>query len=53
MGITKWKFSIVLWDDSGNKLLENKVLTVRRACRFVAKEYVKKQFSSKHFVELI
>jgi hypothetical protein len=47
-----WTFTIVLWDDSGNVLLERYTRTVKRVSRFVAKRYVEREFLSPYFVEL-
>lgn len=48
----KYIFSVVLWDETGNKLLFKRDVGVRRASQSSAKEVVIKKYPRPYFIEL-
>lgn len=48
----KWTFNIYLWNKEGSELLDKRTITLKRKCRFVAKEYATRKFPYPYFVEL-
>jgi hypothetical protein len=47
----KFTFEVVLWDETGNKLLFKKDVAVKRATQRSAKEYLQKKFPLPYFIE--
>jgi hypothetical protein len=48
----KYVYSVVLWDSTGNKLLDKKTVKVSRATQKSAKEFMSKKYPKPYFFEL-
>lgn len=45
-------FEVVLWSDNGNKLLQKKTVTVKRATLTSARDFIAKKYPKPYFFEL-
>ena len=48
----KFIFSVVLWDDTGNVLIEKRTATIRRVKLSTAREVMIRKFPRPYFFEL-
>ena len=48
-----WKFDVILWNSKRTKQLIKKKVTVKRANRVVAQDFLRKKYPSPYIVELL